>query len=98
MVCVVKGTKGPLLSILHAFDRQKVLVVLQHAHVISILRHVGVVGEGSFKLGVLSGGPRLSLFDMFLLWFSLLGGSFVFLDVGTSNLFLVFCLFLDCFG
>jgi len=31
------------------------------------LRHaVAVVGEGSFRLGVLSGGPPLSLFDMLL--------------------------------
>jgi len=93
MAWVVKGTKGPLLSILHTFDRQKVLVVLQHAHAISILRHARVVGEGSSKLAVLSGGPPLSLFHMFLLWFSLLGGSSVFLDVGPSILFLVFPLF-----
>jgi hypothetical protein len=31
---------------------------------------------------------------MFILWLGLLGGSFVFLDVGPSNLFLVFHLFL----
>jgi hypothetical protein len=30
---------------------------------------------------------------MFLLWFALLGGSFVFLDVGPSILFLCFPLF-----
>jgi hypothetical protein len=35
---------------------------------ISILRHAGaVVGEGSFRLGVLSGGPPLSLLDDMLL-------------------------------
>jgi len=32
---------------------------------------------------------------MFPLWFTLLGGSFVFLDVGPSILFLVFPPFLD---
>jgi hypothetical protein len=35
---------------------------------------------------------------MFPLWFALLGGSFVFLDVGHSILFLVFPPFLGCFG
>jgi hypothetical protein len=56
-------------------------------------------------LGVLSRDPPLSLFDMLLvtkrgfknlvllLWFVLLCGSFVFLNVGPSILFLVFSLF-----
>jgi hypothetical protein len=35
---------------------------------------------------------------MFPLWFALLGGSFVFLDVGPSILLLVFAPFLACFG
>jgi hypothetical protein len=35
---------------------------------------------------------------MFLLWSALLGGSFVFLDVGPSILFLVFPLFLGALG
>jgi hypothetical protein len=35
---------------------------------------------------------------MFLLWFGLLGGSFVFLDVSPSILILVFPLFLGCFA
>jgi hypothetical protein len=35
---------------------------------------------------------------MFPLWFTLLGGSFVFLDVGPSILFAVFPLFGGCFG
>jgi hypothetical protein len=34
---------------------------------------------------------------MFTLWFAFLGGSFVFLDVGISILFLVFPFFW-CFG
>ncbi len=39
-------------------------MVLQRAHVISILKHFAI-GEGFCKLGVLSGGPP-SLFDMLL--------------------------------
>ncbi len=34
---------------------------------------------------------------MFPLWFTLLCGSFVFLDVGPSILFLLFTLFSGCF-
>ncbi len=41
-VWAVKGIKGPLPSNLCAFYRQKVLVVLQHAQAISILRHASV--------------------------------------------------------
>jgi len=41
-------------------------VALQHAQVVSILRHVIAIGESSFRLVVLSGGPPLSLFDMLL--------------------------------
>jgi len=41
-------------------------MVLQRAHVISILKHVAVVSEGFSKLGVISRGPPLSLFDMLL--------------------------------
>ncbi len=35
---------------------------------------------------------------MFPLWFALLGGSFVFLDVGPSILFPLFTPFFGCFG
>jgi hypothetical protein len=35
---------------------------------------------------------------MLPLWFGLLGGSFVFLDVGPSILIFVFPLFFGCFG
>ncbi len=64
------------------------------------------IGEafGFSKLGILSEGPPLFLFDMLLTTrkgsgtrCSLLGDSFVFLDVGPSILFLVFPLF-RCFG
>jgi hypothetical protein len=41
-------------------------MALEHARVISILRRVVTVGEGSSRLGVLSTGPTLSLFDMLL--------------------------------
>jgi len=72
---------------------------------IFILRHVIAIGEGSSRLGVLLGGSPLSLFDMlltrgrgfenlmFTLWFTLLGGLFVFLDACFSILFLVFPFF-----
>jgi hypothetical protein len=62
----VKGIGGPPLSILCTFYRRKVSMALEHAQAISILKHVVVIGEGSFKLGVISRGPPLSLFDMFL--------------------------------
>ncbi len=49
------------LSILHAFYKQKVSMTL---HVVFILKCVVMVGEGSSRLGVLSKGPPVSLFDM----------------------------------
>ncbi len=60
-----------------------------------ILKHAIAVGEGFSKLGILSKGPPLSLFDMliarkgvqkldFPLVVCLLGGSFIFLDMGLS--------------
>ncbi len=41
-------------------------MTLQHVYVISILRRDVAVGEGSSRLGLLSGSPPLSLFDMLL--------------------------------
>jgi hypothetical protein len=41
-------------------------MVLQRAQAVSILKCVVEVSEGSSKLGVLSRGPPLSLFDMLL--------------------------------
>jgi hypothetical protein len=66
------------------------------------LRHVIVVGEGFSRLGIILKGHPLLLLDIFLatrgglrtdIAFALLGGYFVFLDVGPSILFLVFPLF-----
>jgi hypothetical protein len=74
-------------------------------HVISILKHVVVIGESFFELSILLSHPALSSFHMLLatkrgfgnlmfpLCFTLLGGSFVFLDTSPSILFLVFPLF-----
>jgi hypothetical protein len=41
-------------------------MAIQHVQVISILTCVVAIGEGSSKLDVISRGPPLSLFDMFL--------------------------------
>ncbi len=66
MMWGVKGTRGPTLSVLCAFHRQRVLVTLQCAWVVFILRCVVAVDEGMSRLGILSEGPPLSLFDMLL--------------------------------
>ncbi len=42
------------------------LVTLQCAYAISILRRVVVIGEGSLRLGILSRAPPFFLFDMLL--------------------------------
>jgi len=104
MVWEAKGTGGSPLSVFGAFYRQKVLVVLQWVHAISILRWVVVVDEGFFRLGILSDGPLFPYLICFLwqegvweldvpLWFALLGGSFVFLNMRCPILFLLFPLF-----
>jgi hypothetical protein len=69
----------------------------------SILRCAVAVGEGFSRLGLLSGGTPRSYAShdksgfgnlMFSLWFAVLGGSFVFLDMmGPFILFIVFSLF-----
>jgi hypothetical protein len=66
MVWGMKGTRSLLFSISHTLYRQRVSMVLQCAHVVSILKCVVAIGEGFYKLGILSGGPPLSLFDMLL--------------------------------
>jgi hypothetical protein len=104
MVWEAKGTRGLPLSVWCTFYRQKVSVVLKHTQMIFILRHVAI-GEGSSRLGNLSSGPLLFLFDiayhnmrgfkslMFSLWFCPLRWVFVFLDVDPPILFLVLSLF-----
>jgi len=52
-------------SILHTFYKQRVSVVLQHAHVTFILKCVTTINEGSSRLGILSKGLTLFLFAMF---------------------------------
>jgi len=49
-------------------------VALECAHAIFILRCAIAIGEDSSRLGILSRGPPLSLFDMLL---AIGGGSFV---------------------
>jgi hypothetical protein len=83
MAWAAKGIVGPPPSILHAFY----IMTLQHAHVVSILKHTIIIVEGSSRLDILSKGPPLSSFARkgsrldVPLWFTLLGGSFVFLHV-----------------
>jgi hypothetical protein len=99
MVWGTKGIGSPPLTILCTFYRQRVSMTSQHAHVMSIWKRVVVVGEGegSYKLGVFSKGPPLSLFDMLLLirggsrtWCSLCG-SFLGL-LGHRSFHFVFCI------
>ncbi len=63
----MKGIENPHHSILCTFYRHRALVTLQHAQVASILRRVVIICEGSSRLGVLSGGSPISLFDMLLM-------------------------------
>ncbi len=66
MVWGTKGTKGFSLSVLRTFYKQRVSVALQHVHAISILRCDITLGEDSSRLGILSRGSPLSLFDILL--------------------------------
>jgi len=61
-----KGITSPPLLILHTSYKHRVLVALQRAQTICILKHVIVVSEGLSRLGVFLGGSPLSLFDMLL--------------------------------
>jgi hypothetical protein len=54
--------------------------------------------ERSFKERYASGDWSRFRNLMFALWFTLLGGSFVFFDIGPSILFLIFAYFWWCFG
>ncbi len=51
---------------------------IKYRREVSILRHAVAVGEGLSRLGLLAGGPPLSLFDMLL---ATTGG-----EVGFENL------------
>jgi hypothetical protein len=66
MVWGMKGAKSPPLLVLLTFYKQRVLVTLQCAHVVFILKHVVAISESSSKLGILSRVPPLSLFDMLI--------------------------------
>ncbi len=65
MAWSTKGFDGHFLAILHAFYRQRVLMVLQRTQVTSILKCVIILGEGFFKLIVFSNSPPF-FFDMLL--------------------------------
>jgi hypothetical protein len=65
MAWEAKGTRGLPLLVLCAFYSQKVLMVLKHMQMIFILKCVAV-GEGSSRVGNLSRGFVLFLFDMLL--------------------------------
>jgi hypothetical protein len=61
-----KGTRSSHLLVLHSFYKQRVIVALQRAQVIFILKCAITIGESSSRLNILSRGPPLSLFDMFI--------------------------------
>jgi hypothetical protein len=54
-----KGTKGPLLLVLHSFYKHKVSMALGRAQATYISNRVVIVGEGSSRLGVLTSLPPL---------------------------------------
>jgi hypothetical protein len=56
--------QGLALVILHVLFRQKVLIALQRAQTIYILRHAIIVNEGSSRLNALSCFPSLFLSNM----------------------------------
>jgi hypothetical protein len=64
MVWTTKGTKGPLLSVLHSFYKHKVSMALQRAQATYISNRVVIVGEGSFRLGVLTSLSTLFFINM----------------------------------
>jgi hypothetical protein len=64
MVWIGKGTESFLLSVLRSFYRQRMSMALSRTQATSISRWVVTTGEGSSRLGVLSGLTPLSLVDM----------------------------------
>ncbi len=71
------------------------LVALECAHAISILRRAIAIGKDSSRLGILSRGPPLSLFDMLLAigGGSLCGSPFYVVLLSSSMWVLPFCSF-----
>jgi len=67
-----KCSSDPLLTILHAFDKQRVSIALQRVEATSIFRHVVIVGEGSFGHSVLSGFPSPFYYYYYYYYYMLL--------------------------
>jgi hypothetical protein len=66
MVWSTKGSKGPPLSIICSFYRQRVSVAFQKVQITSILcRTIVTTREAAFRLGVLQGFSPISLHDLF---------------------------------
>jgi hypothetical protein len=66
MAWLTKGFKGPPFSIIYSFYKQKVLVALYRFQATIILRQaIVVIGEASFRLGVLLGFWRIFLQNLF---------------------------------
>jgi hypothetical protein len=65
MMWGAKGIRSPPFSILHAFHKYKVLLALQYAQTIFILKCAAAINEVSYGLGILSRSLPISLFDMF---------------------------------
>jgi hypothetical protein len=65
MAWLAKGTNGLALVILHVLFKQRVLVALQKAQTIYILRHAIIVNEGFSRLSVLSCFPSLFFSNIF---------------------------------
>jgi len=84
----VKDIKSPPLSTLHSFYKQNMSMALQHAHVTFISRCVIIVGEGFFRLGVLSSIPL----PLHLIWHTSHNGGlntwFVFVPLTICPFFL----------
>jgi hypothetical protein len=57
MTWEMKGIGGSPLSILRTFYRQRVLMTLLCAHVVSVLKDVIAISEGFSKLNILSKYP-----------------------------------------
>jgi hypothetical protein len=63
MAWIAKGIKSLPFLVLHFFIN-KMLVALQKAHAVSILKQVVITRESSSRLGILLSLPSLSLVDL----------------------------------